>query len=154
MKEKLLSDMIGPLVEDLGYSLWGLQMLPQKGQSLLRVFIDHADGIDVNDCARCSHEISGLLDVEDPIKTAYVLEVSSPGLDRLLFSAAHFQRYIGHQATVKLMVPVNGARKVKGVIDRVEGEHITLQSDQDTFTFDFNNVNQARLVPDFDGVSR
>lgn len=152
MKEKLLSDLIRPVVEDLGFVFWGLEYLPQKGGALLRVYIDREQGITVDDCANCSHEISGVLEVEDPIKTAYVLEVSSPGIDRIMFSAEQFATYIGEHVAVKLAQAVNGARKVKGQITQVDGEKITVSNDSSEYCFEFNNIMKARLKPNIGGV--
>jgi len=154
MKQQQLTDMIRPVVEDLGFELWGIEYLPQKNAALVRIYIDHASGITVDDCANCSREIAALLEVEDPIKSAYILEVSSPGLDRVLFGVEHFSKYIGEIALVKLAQPVNDSRKIKGFIKQVEGEEITLEDDKGDYTFAMNNVMKARLQPQFDGVKK
>ena len=89
--------MIRQVVESLNYELVGVELLQrQKAGSLLRVYIDQPDGITVDDCTEVSHRVSGILDVEDPIKGAYHLEISSPGLDRPLFEEQHFDRFAGH----------------------------------------------------------
>ncbi|MCB1583168.1 MAG: ribosome maturation factor RimP, partial [Xanthomonadales bacterium] len=104
-------------------------------------------GISVDNCADCSRELSGILEVEDPIKGAYVLEVSSPGIDRVLFNSQQVARYVGEQIQVKLAQPVNGARNIKGVIDSVDGETIVVTNEVTDYEFDMGNVMKARLKP-------
>lgn len=147
MKEKLLTQLVQPIIEDLGFELWGVEYLPQKNNALLRVYIDHEQGVGVDDCARCSHEISGLLEVEDPIKSAYVLEVSSPGLDRVLFNVNQFARYIGEHVQVKLAQPVEGARNIKGIIQSVADNQVVVANDSKAYGFEMTNVMKARLKP-------
>lgn len=154
MKEKLLSQLIAPIVEDLGFSFWGLEYLPQKNGAMLRVFIDAEKGVGVNDCAKCSREISGVLEVEDPISSAYVLEVSSPGTDRVLFSVSQMADYMGQPVQVKLAQAVDGARNIKGNITAVDGELVTVSNEQKDYQFEFDNVMKARLKPVFDGVKK
>ncbi|MCX7552845.1 ribosome maturation factor RimP [Marinicella sp. S1101] len=147
MKEKLLTQLIQPVIEDLGFVLWGVEYLPQKNNAILRVYIDHENGVGVDDCARCSHEISGLLEVEDPIKSAYVLEVSSPGMDRVLFSSEQFADYVGEHVQVKLAQPVDGARNIKGTIKSVSDEMIVVANEVTEYGFEMTNVMKARLKP-------
>ncbi len=147
MKEKLLSQLIQPVIEDLGYVLWGVEYMPQKNSAILRVFIDHENGINVDDCAQCSREISGILEVEDPINGAYVLEVSSPGMDRVLFSAMQFSQFIGEHIQVKLAQPVLGARNIKGKIVSVSDDHIVVANEVMEYDFEMTNVMKARLKP-------
>lgn len=154
MKEKLLSQLIAPIVEDLGFVFWGLEYLPQKNGAMLRVYIDAEQGVGVDDCARCSREISGVLEVEDPISSAYVLEVSSPGMDRVLFSSKQMATYLGQAVQIKLAQPVDGARNIKGLITAVAGDEVTVSNDQKDYQFEFDNVMKARLKPVFDGVKK
>ncbi len=147
MKEKLLSQLIKPVIQDLGFVLWGVEYLPQKNSAILRVFIDHENGVNVNDCANCSREISGILEVEDPINGAYVLEVSSPGMDRVLFNTEQFSQYIGEYVIVKLAQPVMGARNIKGTIESVNEEEIIVANEVMEYGFDMANVMKARLKP-------
>ena len=150
MKEKLITELIEPIVVDLGYQLWGVEYFPQKGGAMLRIYIDSPEGIDVDDCARCSREISGVLEVEDPIASAYTLELSSPGLDRMLFKPEQFADYIDSEVKVKLATPVNGVRKLKGFIAKPDTHEIRIIGhDELTYDFDMSNVMSARLVPDF-----
>lgn len=154
MKQKKLTEIIQPVVEDLGFVLWGIDYMPQKSGALLRVYIDHEQGISVDDCADCSREISAVMEVEDPISSAYVLEVSSPGLDRVLFDAEQFSQYLGDQAKVKLAQPVNGSRKITGYIKSVNQDEITLVNEAGEYTFIMSNVMKARLQPQYDGVQK
>lgn len=154
MKQKQLTTLIQPVVEDLGFDLWGIEYMPQKSGALVRIYIDHEQGISVDDCADCSREISALLEVEDPIKSAYVLEVSSPGMDRVLFNGEQFNDYLGDQAKVKLAQPVNGSRKIIGFIKSVNDDDITLVNDAGEYTFNMSNVMKARLQPQYDGVKK
>lgn len=152
MKQDKLSELLSPIVEDMGYRLWGIEYQVRKVDALLRVYIDHENGISVDDCANVSHEISGILDVEEPITMAYILEVSSPGMDRILFSALQFSEFIGEGVKIKLNQMVDGRRKIKGKISSVEGEKITIDSDNEQITIEFDKIMRARINPGFDGV--
>jgi len=152
MKQDKLSELLAPIVEEIGYRFWGLEYQVRKADALLRVYIDHENGISVDDCATVSHEISGILDVEEPITMAYILEVSSPGMDRILFSAQQFSEFLGENVKIKLNQMVDGRRKIKGNISSVDGEKITINSDQEEINIEFDKIMRARLNPGFDGV--
>ncbi|WP_223788061.1 ribosome maturation factor RimP [Marinicella meishanensis] len=154
MKEQQLTELIQPVIEDLGFVFWGLEYLPQKNNAILRVYIDHEQGVGVDDCATCSHEISGLLEVEDPIKSAYVLEVSSPGIDRVLFTRDQYAQYIGEKVQVKLAQPVAGARNIKGIIQSVSADEIVVANEVTEYGFAMSNVMKARLKPTTAGVKK
>ncbi len=116
---------------------------------MLRVYIDTDAGVDVDDCAAVSHQVSGVLEVEDPIPGQYALEVSSPGLDRPLFTAAHFRRFVGHEANIVLHESVVGRRRFKGTIKTMsDDEVVTLQVDGECFDLALDTVAKANLVPD------
>ena len=144
-----LTDMLRPAVEAVGFELWGLEYHSAGRHSVLRVFIDHENGIDVDDCAEASHQISGVLDVEDPISSEYNLEVSSPGMDRPLFTPEQFERYIDEGVSVKLHAPVNKRRKWSGQLTAVENGEIHLLVDGEAITFSHSLVEKANLVPTF-----
>ena len=152
MKQDKLSELLAPIVEDLGYVFWGLEYQVRKVDALLRVYIDSNNGISVDDCATVSHEISGILDVEEPITMAYILEVSSPGMDRILFSAQQFAVFVGRDVKIKLNHMVDGRRKIKGKIDSVAGEEITIDTEEGHITIEFDKIMRARINPSFDGV--
>lgn len=153
MKQDKLSELLEPIVEDLGYRFWGLEYQVRKADALLRVYIDHKNGISVDDCAKVSHEVSGILDVEEPITMAYILEVSSPGMDRILFSAQQFSEYLNESVKMKLNQMVDGRRKIKGKINSVEGEIIAINTDDEIINIEFDKIMRARINPGFDGVN-
>ncbi|ASK35208.1 ribosome maturation factor RimP [Alloalcanivorax mobilis] len=144
-----LKELLAPVVEDLGFTLWGVQYLQGRG-AVLRLFIDHEDGINVDDCIRVSHEVSGVLDVEDPIPGEYNLEVSSPGMDRPLFELAQFQLYLGDDVHLKLLAPVAGKRKLTATLVGVDGDTLVLMLNGDTLRVPYSQVDRARLEPRFD----
>lgn len=145
-----LTDMLAPAVEALDYELVGVEFIRAGKHSTLRVYIDHAEGISVDDCARVSHQVSAVLDVEDPINTEYNLEVSSPGLDRPLFNAAQYQQFQGELAQVTLSMPVQGKRKFTGVIRTVSENMVTFGVGEETLEVDVATIKKANLVPNFD----
>ncbi len=145
-----IENLLSPLVEQLGYEWVGMEYHPHASNGILRVYIDHAEnGIGLEDCTRVSREISGLLDVNDPIKGHYNLEVSSPGMDRPLFTAEQFARFSGEQVKVTLQAPIDGRRKLRGIIGSVEGSQISVLVDGETVQLDFDEVVKAKLVPEF-----
>ncbi len=148
--EQRLDQMLEGPIQALGFELWGIEFVRAGKHSTLRVYIEHPDGITVENCAEVSHQVSSILDVEDPISTEYNLEVSSPGLDRLLFKPEQYEKYLGEQVNLTLRMAVNNRRKYKGVIIKVEGEMITLRVDGNDETVAFANIQQANLVPNFD----
>ncbi|WP_455366170.1 ribosome maturation factor RimP [Kaarinaea lacus] len=140
--------LIEPAVAALGYELVGAEYLSQGRHSLLRIYIDSEDGITLDDCERVSHQVSGILDVEDVIHGHYSLEVSSPGLDRPLFTLNHFKRFIGKQAKIKLTTPIDGRKKFNGVILAVDDNRVVLEQDSEEIELPFNTIEKANLVPE------
>ncbi|WP_434356716.1 ribosome maturation factor RimP [Parasalinivibrio latis] len=147
--EKQLTEMLEPAVSALGYELVGLEFIRAGQNSTLRIYIDHENGITVDDCAEVSHQVSAVMDVEDPITVAYNLEVSSPGLDRPLFKAEHYQKFIGQEVTLVLRMAMQNRRKWKGVIASVDGETIVINVDGAEEAFALSNIQKANLVPSF-----
>ena len=143
-----LVDLIEPIVEGLGYECVGIEYNPHPRNGLLRIYIDTKDGILVEDCTKVSHQVSGMLDVEDPISDNYQLEVSSPGADRPIFKISQFEQFIGSTVTVNLFKPINKQRKITGQIDSVDGEVILLQQADQTIEIPFQALSKARLVPE------
>jgi len=141
-----LEALIRPVVEGLGLELWGLEYRPQKHSALLRVFIDSEEGVSLDDCSAVSEQLSALFDVEDPIPVAYTLEVSSPGLDRVLFEPVQYERYIGRRLKVRLKFPVDGRRRATGTLEAVEDEKIVVDVDGEPFAVPFDAIDRARLV--------
>jgi len=145
-----LQELLAPAITALGYELLGIERITQgKRGTLLRVFIDCDEGITLDDCERVSHQVSGILDVEDPIVGKYILEVSSPGLDRPLFTLDHFSRFVGHKVSVKLRRPLDTRRNFSGVLQRIEHNKIFIVVDQTEFALPYEQIERAHLVADF-----
>ena len=146
MHSKLL-DLLKPSVEALGYKLWGIEFLGSlSGNTLLRIYIDQEQGIKLNDCERVSQQLSRILDVEDFIKCRYILEVSSPGLNRSLFYPHQYHDYCGAMLSVKTKFPLNGQVNFKGILSQVFDTSIILIQGEKEFTIDFNDVKKAQLI--------
>jgi ribosome maturation factor RimP len=144
--EKLIA-LTEPLLGQLGYELVDLEYAPGRAHALLRIFIDRAPGVGLDDCERVSREISALFDVEDPVPTGYTLEVSSPGLDRVLRTPAHFQRFVGERVRVELRQPRDGRRRYTGRLAALNGEGIELNVDGAMVSVSFAEIGRARLAP-------
>ncbi len=147
-----LNDLLQPLVEQLGYEFVGLEYLNNPKQSVLRIYIDGEAGVGLEDCETVSREVAALLDVEDPIKGHYNLEISSPGLDRPLFTPEQFERFTGEEARVTVFAPVDGRRKFKGVIEGADASQVRLTVDGEAVELEHANIAKARLVPDYDAL--
>jgi ribosome maturation factor RimP len=144
-----LVNLIEPIVEGLGYECVGIEYNPHPKHGLLRIYIDSENGILLDDCTRVSHQISGVLDVEDPIQGNYQLEISSPGEDRPFFKISQFERYIGSTILVNLFKPLAGRRKITGRIEKVTDDIVTLQEGDQVFEVPFSAMSKARLVPEY-----
>jgi len=145
-----LTNLLRPLVEDLGYEFVGLEHGSNPKNPVLVVYIDAKDGIAVEDCERVSREVAALLDVEDSIPGHYNLEVSSPGLDRPLFTLEQFEQFAGEIARITLYAPQEGRRKFKGEILGAKGDQVKLALDDSEVLLEMGNIAKARLVPDYD----
>lgn len=145
-----LRDLVCSVVEPMGYECVGVEHdSAAGGAAVLRVYIDHADGIGLEDCESVSHQLSGALDVADPIAGHYDLEVSSPGLDRPLFALEHFQRFIGARVRLRLAEKLDGRRRFDGRIAGIDGETVLLDADGGRLALPFAQIESARLVPEF-----
>ena len=138
---------IQEIVESLGFTFWGIQWITRG--PVLRVFIDAASGIQVDDCAIVSQQLSAVLDVEDPLDSRYILEVSSPGLDRPIFTLAQFAALCGSSVQIKLRVPIGGRQTWRGRLTGVVDEQLTLQVEDAVLTILFDQVETARIIPKF-----
>jgi ribosome maturation factor RimP len=148
-----LESLLAPVVEDLGYEYVGIEYASNPKNRVLRLYIDQSEtGIGLEDCETVSREVSALLDVEEPIPGQYTLEVSSPGVERPLFTAEHFERFAGEVAVVQMLAPVEGRRKFKGVIVTVEGEEVCLEVDGTQWRLPVAGMAKARLAPDLDAL--
>ena len=147
--EQNLQEMLQGAVEDLGCELWGIECQHAGRFMTVRLFIDKEGGVTVDDCADVSRQVSAILDVEDPIADKYNLEVSSPGLDRPLFTLPQFERYIGQDISVHLRIPVIERRKWQGKLERIENDMVTLIVDGQEQVVVFGNIQKANVVAKF-----
>lgn len=144
-----LINLIEPIIEGLGYECVGIDYNPHPKHGLLRIYIDSENGILVEDCSKVSHQVSGVLDVEDPIQGNYHLEVSSPGAERPFYKISQFEQYIDSTVMVNLFKAIDGRKKITGVIVKVEDDIITLQESEQIYTVPFDAMSKARLVPEY-----
>ncbi len=152
--EEKLQDLLLPVIEDFGCELWGIEVQRVGRFLTLRIFIDKPEtGVTIDDCADVSRQISALLDVEDPIADKYNLEVSSPGMDRPLFTLPQFSRYIGQEIVVHLRIPMLNRRKWQGKLVDVQNDMLSLEvdgfEDDEMPKFAFSNIQKAHIVPQF-----
>ncbi|MFG0381468.1 ribosome maturation factor RimP [Pseudomonas sp. zbq_18] len=152
MSSKLeqLQAMLAPVVESLGYQCWGVEFISQGRHSVLRIYIDHANGILVDDCEVVSRQVSAVLDVEDPISSEYTLEVSSPGMDRPLFSLEQFAAHAGEQVKIKLRSPFEGRRNFQGLLRGVEEQDVVVLVEDHEFLLPIDLIDKANIIPRFD----
>ncbi|AOE87470.1 MULTISPECIES: ribosome maturation factor RimP [Pseudomonas] len=152
MSSKLeqLQALLAPVVEALGYQCWGIEFLSQGRHSLLRIYIDHENGILVDDCEKVSRQISGVLDVEDPISSEYTLEVSSPGMDRPLFTLEQFAAHAGELVKIKLRSPFEGRRNFQGLLRGVEEQDVVVLIEDREFLLPIELIDKANIIPRFD----
>lgn len=152
-----IAGLLSPTVSAMGLELLGVEYLPSPGGALLRLYIDRpgadpmaeGQGVGIEDCEAVSREVSAQLDVEDPISGNYTLEVSSPGLDRPLFTLDHYHRFAGETAKVAMRLPQDGRRRLTGRIVSIEDGSITFDVDGNPIVVAFDNIDKARLVPDW-----
>jgi ribosome maturation factor RimP len=150
-----LIQLLTPVVTGLGYELVGVEWDSSPKGKILRVYIDVEGGITLDDCEQVSSQLSALLDVEDPISGAYSLEVSSPGIDRPLFTPDQYRRFLGQRVQIKLKRPLAGQRRFKGVIAGVERDRVVLTSeDGREIAIPFEDIDKARLVPDYRAIMK
>ena len=146
-KEQQLTDMLDATVEALGFELWGVEYLSQGRHSVLRIYIESDKGITVDDCAAVSAQVGSVLDVEDPITGEYTLEVSSPGVDRLLFKLEQYADYVGEMVELRLRSAFEGRRNFKGTLTGIEGEDVVVQVDDHEYLLPHGAVEKARVQP-------
>ncbi|MUM76056.1 ribosome maturation factor RimP [Pseudodesulfovibrio sp. F-1] len=147
--EDTLAELIRPEVEAIGCRLWGLTS-PSKGQRrIIRIYIDGHDGVTIDQCAEVSRQVGLLLEVEDIIPGAFILEVSSPGMDRRFFSTAQMNDYTGSQVAALLHEARDGRRKVIGTLVRVDETEFTVKEDGQETTLAWNDLKEVRIVPEF-----
>jgi len=141
-----IKKIIEPVINTGGIELYDIEFNRMRGKGLLRVFIEKEGGVTIEDCGRISREIEAVLDVEDPIPFSYVLEVSSPGLDRPLKKLEDFNRYSGNMVRVTTLEPVDNQTFFIGTIDKVENDEISLLLHKNRkVIIPFKNISKARL---------
>ncbi len=146
MSQDTLDTLIQSTVEGLGYELWGYDYRPHSENGLLCIYIESEKGITVDDCVAVSHQISAVFDVEDPIPSAYTLEISSPGMDRLLFTGKQYKAYIGKTVKIRTRIPLeNNRRNFKGTIEELTEQEVTLKVDNEYYDIPFDAIDSARL---------
>lgn len=143
-----LKSLIEPVVTGMGFELWGLEYLTQGRYSVLKIFIDSENGIDVDDCASVSRQVASLLDVEEPIKGKYTLEVSSPGMDRRLFSFEQFEVMKGSKVKLKLNKPFDGKKRFAGLLVGTEDKDVVLRVGEEETLFPYEMIDRAYVVPE------
>ena len=145
-----LKQLLGPVVEALGCELWGIELQAGGKTKLLRLYIDHAEnGVGVDDCERVSRQASAVLDVEDAINGEYILEVSSPGMDRPLYELSQYEQFIGEDISLRVRFPYEGRRNFKGRLSGVDEDEIVLVVADHEFLFPVEGIEKANVVPRF-----
>jgi ribosome maturation factor RimP len=142
-----LEKLIEPSIERLGYELSDLEVRLGGKSGVIRLFIDHPDGIGIEDCEKVSSAVSALLDVEDPIPDHYDLEVSSPGWNRKLRKVEHFQRFAGETVKVEMRFPIEGRKRFRGTLLSSDDANIVVDVDGESHTLPMATIDTARLVP-------
>ena len=145
-----LRQLLQPVVEALGCQLWGLELQAGGKTKLLRIYIDNADdGVGIEDCEKVSRQASAVLDVEDAINGEYILEVSSPGMDRPLYELSQYEQYIGEDISLRLRFPYEGRRNFKGRLSAVDGDEIVVVVTDHEFLFPVEGIEKANVVHRF-----
>src|SRR5690606_8566552 len=148
-KQEQLQALIEPVVSSLDCELWGLEYLTQGKYTTLRLYIDAREGVTLEDCEKVSRQVSAVMDVEDPIDGEYTLEVSSPGLDRPLYTLEQYARYIGEMVNLRLRLARDGRRKFKGKILAVEGDQVRVAVDDKEYLLAIDAIDKANIIPQF-----
>jgi ribosome maturation factor RimP len=144
--QEQLNNLVHSVVTGLGFQVWGYEYRPHSESALLRIFIENEGGVSIDHCTLVSRQIGAALDVDDIIPVAYILEVSSPGIDRVLFTPEQYKNYVGEAVKVRTRSPIEGRRNFKGIIESVGENEVNVTVDNDTFVIPFNVVDRARLV--------
>ena len=147
MRGRLIG-LLEPVVAGLGYELVELEFSPASSRALVRLYIDRTDGAPVrlDDCERASHAVGKVLDAQDPIEREYQLEVSSPGFDRPLRTAAHFARFAGSEARIEVAEPIEGRRRFRGRLGTIEDGTVSIEVDRREWKLPLAGISKARLV--------
>jgi ribosome maturation factor RimP len=145
-----IRQLLQPVVEALGCELWGVDLQTGAKTKLLRIYIDKDnDLVGIEDCERVSRQASSILDVEDAINGEYILEVSSPGMDRPLYEIGQYEKYVGENISLRLRFPYEGRRNFKGRLTGVDGDEIILVVTDHEYLFPVEGIEKANVVPRF-----
>ena len=144
-----ITGLIEPILAEIGYELVDVEYLSKQGRWVLRIFIDKEDGVTINDCVHVSEELSDLIDVQEIIDHEYVLEVSSPGLDRPLKKESDFVRAVGQKIKVSLLRPINGRRNFTGHLKQFQSQTLYLEVDGNQIVLPWLDIDRANLVYEF-----
>jgi ribosome maturation factor RimP len=137
---------VAPIIEELGFELWGCEFMPHKNSALLRIYIDHSNGIGIDNCEQVSHRLSHVLEVEDVLPTNYRLEISSPGIARILFYPTQYPRFVGHEIQVKLYQAIENQKHLKGILEVVNSDGIQLKVGNRDLVILFSQIAKANLT--------
>jgi ribosome maturation factor RimP len=144
-----IGDLVEPVLYESGYELVDVEYLSERGKWVLRLYVDKEGGITVDDCASVSREIGTLIDMKDLIQHKYVLEVSSPGLNRPLKKETDFFRVMGKKIKVRMAVPVNGRRNFSGYLKDIREEQLYMVVEGGLITLSMAEIDKANLVYEF-----
>lgn len=144
-----LEEIIAPAVSAVGCELWGVEFHAQGKKSLLRIYITKAGGVLIEDCEAVSRQVSSVLDVEDPIRSEYTLEVSSPGMDCQLFKLSQYDEFVGQTLAIKLRMAFEGRKKFTGVLKGIEGDEVVLELEGEEYILPYELIDKANVVPTF-----
>ena len=122
-----IAEIVKPIAEELSYDIYHIEYVKESGEYYLRIYIEKDGGVSLNDCEALSRRVSDVLDEKDPITDAYFLEVSSPGINRTLFTNEHYTRFIGNEVSVKLAKAVEGTKTIKGILKENNESSITVE---------------------------
>ena len=146
--EQRVAELVAPVLEEKGFELWGVKLINNPKRTTLQIFIDKKDGgVTIDDCTNVSLELNGIMDVEDLFNHPYFLEVSSPGLDRYLFTFDQVCAYTGREMNVEVSMPIANRRRFRGILEKVDGDLLFLKVDNDVYEIAWPNVSKAQLIP-------
>ena len=147
--EKEVKELLNPIIEERKITLWDIEFKKEGPSYVLRVYLDKDGGIGINDCEEVSRALSAVLDEKDPIPQAYMLEVSSAGLDRIIKYDFHFEKCIGKNVDVKLFATLDGVKEFTAKLIGFDGENVTMEKDGSDITLPFNKISSLRLTVEF-----
>lgn len=143
---QLVNDLVSPILAENNLELYDLEFVKEAGQYFLRVYIDSDDGVNINDCEKVSRALSKILDQEDPIEQDYILEVSSPGLERSLKTDKHFKKYIGASVRINLYKPVADHKIYEGKLIDFDKDNLKIECEQEIFVLPRDFVSSCKLI--------